>query len=117
MRSAAINASSRRPARGRSVLGGSVTTRVDTLDVCQSPEVSFGPYCGTGLPIAPVATEPGAHWGMAGMAVETSHTDLVRVVIADDAEDVRLLLRLQLKKDARFVVVGEAADGHEAIAV
>jgi response regulator NasT len=37
----------------------------------------------------------------------------LRVVIADDEPDVRMLLRLQLAQ-AGFEVVGEAADGQEA---
>ncbi|MGQ0615372.1 MAG: response regulator transcription factor [Acidimicrobiia bacterium] len=40
----------------------------------------------------------------------------VRVVIADDEPDVRLLLRVQLEREG-FVVTGEAADGIEAIEV
>jgi DNA-binding NarL/FixJ family response regulator len=39
----------------------------------------------------------------------------IRVVIADDEEDVRLLLRVQLR-EAGFEITGEAADGREAIA-
>jgi DNA-binding NarL/FixJ family response regulator len=37
------------------------------------------------------------------------------VVIADDSDDVRLLLRSQLEIDGRFAVVGEAADGSAAV--
>lgn len=40
-----------------------------------------------------------------------------RVVLADDMLDFRLLLRLQFRKDNRFKVVAEAADGSEAIKV
>jgi DNA-binding NarL/FixJ family response regulator len=39
----------------------------------------------------------------------------VRVVIVDDSEDVRLLLRIMLQQDNRFEIVAEAADGIEAI--
>jgi CheY-like chemotaxis protein len=39
----------------------------------------------------------------------------VRVVIVDDTEDVRLLLRTMLQRDTRFEIVAEAADGIEAI--
>jgi two-component system, NarL family, nitrate/nitrite response regulator NarL len=39
----------------------------------------------------------------------------LRVLIADDEPDVRLLLRLQLHTRADFEVVGEAADGNEAV--
>ena len=38
-----------------------------------------------------------------------------RVVIADDTADVRALLRYTLELDGRFQVVGQAADGLEAI--
>lgn len=43
--------------------------------------------------------------------------ELVRVVVVDDAEDIRQLLRVMLTHDGRFDVVGEAADGIEAITV
>jgi two-component system response regulator DegU len=39
----------------------------------------------------------------------------VRVLIVDDSEDVRLLLRVMLQRDSRFEIVSEAADGFEAI--
>lgn len=41
----------------------------------------------------------------------------VRVVVVDDVDDVRMILRLQLELDGRFEVVGEASDGDEAIDV
>lgn len=41
----------------------------------------------------------------------------LRVVIADDEPDLRLLLRLQLGRRPDFEVVGEAADGAEAVEV
>jgi len=40
----------------------------------------------------------------------------IRVVLADDTRDIRLLLSLALELAGGFVVVGEAADGNEAIA-
>ena len=40
-----------------------------------------------------------------------------RVVVADDIEDVRWLLRAALNADGRFDVVGEAGDGREAVTV
>lgn len=43
--------------------------------------------------------------------------DLVRVVVVDDTDDIRKLLRLTLRRDGRFEVVGEAVDGIEAITV
>ena len=39
------------------------------------------------------------------------------VVVVDDNEDMRLLLRIQLEHDPRFRVVAEGADGYEAIAI
>lgn len=39
------------------------------------------------------------------------------VVVADDVADLRLLIRLALERSGRFQVVGEAADGFQAVAV
>lgn len=50
-------------------------------------------------------------------AIEALELSPIRVVIVDDADDIRMLLRFQFARDARFVVVGEGADGHEAIAL
>ncbi len=44
-------------------------------------------------------------------------SDALKVVIADDEPDLRLLLRLQLKRADRLRVVGEAADGAEAVTI
>lgn len=38
-----------------------------------------------------------------------------RVLLVDDHPDIRLLVRIGLQADGRFEVVGEAADGQEAI--
>ncbi len=38
-----------------------------------------------------------------------------RVVLADDTEDLRTILRRLLEHDGRFEVVAEAEDGHEAV--
>jgi chemotaxis response regulator CheB len=38
-----------------------------------------------------------------------------RVVIADDLDDLRWLLRNQLELDGDFIVVGEAANGVQAV--
>ncbi|HJR44817.1 MAG TPA: response regulator [Actinomycetota bacterium] len=38
-----------------------------------------------------------------------------RVVIADDTPDIRMLLRWSLEPDDRFEIVGEAANGVEAV--
>jgi DNA-binding NarL/FixJ family response regulator len=39
-----------------------------------------------------------------------------RVVVVDDSEDMRFLVRWTLERDDDFQVIAEAADGHEAIA-
>jgi len=39
----------------------------------------------------------------------------LRVLVVDDVPDMRLLLRVQFQADQRFDVVGEGADGEEAI--
>jgi CheY-like chemotaxis protein len=41
----------------------------------------------------------------------------IRVVVADDVPEIRALVRLHLRRDARFQVVGEARDGGEAVRV
>jgi DNA-binding NarL/FixJ family response regulator len=43
-----------------------------------------------------------------------SGADAIRVVIADDEPDVRLLLRIQLELEG-FVIAAEASDGQEAV--
>jgi DNA-binding NarL/FixJ family response regulator len=50
-------------------------------------------------------------------AASDAGTKPVRVVLVDDAEDLRMILRIQFGRDSRFEVVGEAGDGQEAIAV
>jgi DNA-binding NarL/FixJ family response regulator len=44
-------------------------------------------------------------------------TARLRVVLADDTAEYRLLLRIILEQDGRFEIVGEAADGAEAVRV
>ncbi|MGH2736861.1 MAG: response regulator, partial [Actinomycetota bacterium] len=44
----------------------------------------------------------------------TPDPDALRVIIADDAADIRLLLRMYLS-GSKLEVVGEAADGKEAV--
>ncbi len=39
----------------------------------------------------------------------------LRVVVADDVADLRLLMRVSLEDDPRFDLVGEAGDGLEAV--
>src|SRR5438552_4517298 len=49
--------------------------------------------------------------------IDEVRTKPLRVVVVDDTEDIRVLLRIQFQQDRRFEVVGEAGDGREAIAV
>jgi CheY-like chemotaxis protein/PAS domain-containing protein len=46
---------------------------------------------------------------------ETGGVGAHRVLIVDDAEDIRTLLRIRLSRHGSFEVVGEAADGVDAI--
>lgn len=41
--------------------------------------------------------------------------DAIRIVLADDLDEMRTLVRLQLTRDGRFEVVGEAADGRAVV--
>ena len=50
--------------------------------------------------MSPSATPPGA----------------VRILLIDDSDDMRTLMKYQLDRRADFVVVGEAADGIQAVA-
>jgi DNA-binding NarL/FixJ family response regulator len=42
---------------------------------------------------------------------------VIRTAIVDDAEDLRMLVRLQLELDQRFVIIGEAGDGVDGLAL
>ena len=53
----------------------------------------------------PAAPEPSAEIGRPP----------IRVLLVDDAADIRVLLKLVLEFDNEFVVVAEAADGAEAV--
>ncbi|MCW2856311.1 MAG: domain S-box protein [Marmoricola sp.] len=46
---------------------------------------------------------------------EVAGLRLPRVLIVDDSEDIRMLLRLKLAKQGRYEVVGEATDGLDAV--
>lgn len=41
--------------------------------------------------------------------------DRVRIIVADDASEMRLLLKLGLRRSGKIEIVGEAGDGREAI--
>ena len=41
----------------------------------------------------------------------------LRAVLVDDVDEMRHLLRTLLERDGRFEIVGEAADGGEAVTV
>jgi CheY-like chemotaxis protein len=45
----------------------------------------------------------------------TGTADQWRVLVVDDEPDIRLLIRLLLRQDKRFTVVGEACDGESAV--
>src|SRR5437763_4438314 len=49
-------------------------------------------------------------WSMGGRVSKK-----VRVLLVDDLPDIRLVMRLLLEADGRVEVVGEAADGGEAV--
>jgi len=51
------------------------------------------------------------------MTDEPALRDPVRVVLADDASEMRALLRWALLRDDDVVIVAEAADGREALAL
>ena len=53
---------------------------------------------------------PGHHGAMGGKT-----TSKVRVLLVDDLQDIRLVMRLLLEADGRAEVVGEASDGAEAV--
>lgn len=40
---------------------------------------------------------------------------MIRVLLADDADDMRFLLRIALETDGHFEVVGDAADGIQTL--
>ena len=40
----------------------------------------------------------------------------IRVVLVDDADDLRLLVRMALDREADFVIVAEASDGESGVA-
>jgi len=46
--------------------------------------------------------------------IEPTHQP-IRVLLADDTPEIRRLLRVNLELDGRFDIVGEAADGAEAV--
>src|SRR4051794_34272245 len=49
-------------------------------------------------------------------ALQCEHADsMIRVVVADDSAEVRLLVRVVLEDDEDFRIEAEAADGQEAI--
>lgn len=48
--------------------------------------------------------------------VNAAATSSRRVLLVDDNEDIRVLMRLAIQRDGRFEVCGEATNGEEAIA-
>lgn len=49
------------------------------------------------------------------MSVSSAGAPIIRVLVVDDADDLRGLLKLVLELDADFQVVGEAANGEDAV--
>src|SRR3954447_21231224 len=47
----------------------------------------------------------------------TCATRVITVVLADDTDDIRFLTRMTLDMDGEFAVIGEAADGRQAVAL
>ena len=58
---------------------------------------------------------PDAGTDPAPTAGKQDDTTAYRVLIVDDAEEIRTLLRLKLNREERFEVVGEAVDGIDAV--
>ena len=55
-------------------------------------------------------------WPALGAIVAKDPERRHRVVVVDDAKDLRLVLRIALEQDGRFEIVGEASDGAQAVA-
>ena len=53
---------------------------------------------------------------MNSSAAQTSPPQVKSLVLVDDSEDLRLLLRMAMERDGGFRVVGEAADGEAGLA-
>jgi PAS domain S-box-containing protein len=87
----------------RSIIGDLLMTSGDDLDavalVRSAPAHSYL----ESTPLAPPAPPP------------ASDAQPIRVIIADDSSDIRLLTSLILSAEADFEVVAEAADGAEAV--
>src|SRR4051812_11246986 len=52
-----------------------------------------------------------SRWGALGSLTSSP----IRVVLVDDSDDMRLLVRIALEREPDFTVVGEAADGQTGI--
>lgn len=62
---------------------------------------------------APLRTQPSE--ATRERPVETEHDDQPSVLLVEDEADLRRLIRRRLERAGRFVIVGEAGDGVEAI--
>lgn len=60
---------------------------------------------------------PSARAGSARRAESAPRAAPYRVVLVDDAENFRMLVRIILSRDGRFQVVGEAGDGERGVEV
>ncbi len=53
--------------------------------------------------------------GALGELKPVTTAEPITMVLADDVEELRALVRIQLERDGRFAVVGEASNGREAV--
>lgn len=66
-------------------------------------------------PFWAVEAVAGVRQAQCGMATTAGRTDRLRVMVVDDDEDLRELLRLVLEGSERFEIVGEASDAATAL--
>jgi DNA-binding NarL/FixJ family response regulator len=51
----------------------------------------------------------------AGLSESSTRSEKLKVLLVDDEESIRMLLRIALERDGGFEIVGEAEDGMEAL--
>ena len=61
------------------------------------------------------ADNPASIAGIDPPAVGAGSSKLLRVLVVDDTEDFRILMRIVLERTGDFEVVGEAEDGQQAV--
>jgi len=87
--------------------GDLVRTAPATVPGAGEPEQAAKPPASSGV--------PGAAKPPASSGAPVTVSQPIGVVVADDAPDIRLLLRMVLESNDGFAVLGEAADGAEAV--